>query len=418
MSSTEYQLKYGSGTLTLELPDSIRPDVFIPKEASPLADPVAALTAALDSPVGGERLEDLPAPVSVAIAVPDETRPVPLKLLLPPLIDRLLAAWPGLSRDKITIVVGGGLHPPADEAQLARILPESARACRVVSHDARNSPIISFGVTSRGTPVEVNAEFGWAQYRIVVGMVDSHQFVGFTGGAKGVSIGCASSAMINANHRMMTDPAAFAGNIADNPVRQDLNESGRLAGVNLAVNVVMDAAKRPVAIMAGTPHLVVEAISAKTAELYGLSFEKPYDVVVASCGGLPKDICLYQAQKGLSTATACAAPGARVILLAKCEQGVGDDHYYEYVRRFKDDRTLLETFSRGQFQVGAHKAFLFARATTRFDVRIHSDLPEATLAECLLRPGRLQPTVEAWLKETPAARVAIIKSANSSFFQK
>lgn len=404
--------------MNLDLPGNIQADVFEPKQVAPLDDPAAALAAALDSPIGCQRLEEQPDPVSVAIAVPDETRPVPLKLLLPPLIARILAAWPSLKAENITIVVGGGLHPPADEAQLARILPDSVRVCRIVSHDAENSPIISFGVTSRGTPVEINAEVGWAQYRMVVGMVDSHQFVGFTGGAKGVTIGCASAAMVTANHRMMTSPAAFAGNITDNPVRQDLNESGKLAGVNLAINVVMDASKKPVSILAGVPHEVMLAASGKTAELYGLTFDKPYDIVVASCGGLPKDICLYQAQKGLSTASSCAAPGGKIILLAKCEQGVGDNHYYNYVRKFKSDKVLMEEFSKGTFRMGAHKAFLFARATTRFEVAIHSDLPDATLAECLLTPGKLQPTVERWLLEVPKARVAIIKSSNSSFFRK
>lgn len=418
MSGTKHHLKYGSGTEVLELPAHVRHDIFEPKEASPLADPLAALTEALDSPIGCPRLEDQIAPVSVAIAVPDETRPVPLKLLLPPLIKRILTVWPTLTCEKITIVVGGGLHPPADEAQLARILPDEARACRIVSHDAENSPIISFGVTSRGTPVEINAAFGWAQFRIVIGMVDAHQFVGFTGGAKGVTIGCASAGMIAANHSMMASPDAYAGSISNNPVRQDLNEAGRLAGVDLAVNVVMDASKKPVAVLAGAPHLVMEAASAKTAELYGLSYKEPYDIVVASCGGLPKDLCLYQAQKGLSPATACAAPGARIVLLAKCEQGIGDDRYYDYVRQFKNDRTLLESFSQGPFRMGAHKAFLFAKATTRFDVVIHSSLPDNVIKECLLTPGKMQSSVDKWLVDKPDARVAIIKSANSSFFTK
>lgn len=413
----KHELKYGGGLLEFELPDASTVDVFEPREVARLSDPLGSLMSALDSPTGCSRLEDIPAPVSVAIAVPDETRPVPLKLLLPPLIERMIKAWPTLARDKITIVAGGGLHPPADGAQLARILPDLG-GCRIVSHDAENSPIISFGVTSRGTPVEINAEFGWAQFRMVIGMVDAHQFVGFTGGAKGVTIGCASAAMISANHKMMSSPAAYAGNIADNPVRQDLNESGRMAGVDLAVNVVMDAAKQPVAIMAGVPHLVMEEASRKTGDLYGLSFERPYDIVIASCGGLPKDICLYQAQKGLSTASACAAPGGKIVLLAKCGQGIGDDHYYNYVRRFSSDAELMKDFTGGEFRMGAHKGFLFARATTRFDVRVHSDLPDATLEECLLKPGKVQESVDAWLEEKPDARIAVIKNANSSFFRK
>ncbi len=413
----KYELKYGGGSLTLTLPDSVHADVFEPKDVPGLPDPVAALHAALDSPVGGERLEDMPAPASVAIAVPDETRPVPLKLLLLPFIERILKAFPALKPGDITIVVGGGLHPPADAAQLARILPPALPGCRVVPHDAENSPIISFGKTSRGTPVELNAEYAKAELRMVIGMVDAHQFVGFTGGAKGATVGCASAAMITANHKMLSDSAAFVGNIENNPVRQDLNESGRMAGVRLAVNVVMNAKKQAVALLAGVPHEVMRAASAETARLYGMAFDEPYDLVVASCGGLPKDICLYQAQKGLSTAAQCAAPGGGIILVAKCEQGIGDAHYYDYVRQFKDTATLMRDFAASPFRMGAHKAFLFGRATSRFEVVIQSELPDATLAECLLTPGKLQATVDAWLAKG-RKRVAIIKNANSSFFRK
>ena len=410
------ELKYGAGTLPLDLPDTVGVDVFEPKDAPFLDDPVAGFQAALDSPLGCLPLEGRNAPSSVAIAVPDETRPFPVKLLLPPLLDRIFTAYPALRPEDVTIVVGGGLHPPADAAQLARVLPDDLRGCRVVAHDAERSEMLRFGTTIRGTPVEINADYGKAELKIVMGMVDSHQFVGFTGGSKGVTIGCASAAMIAANHRMLRESAAVAGNIEDNPVRLDLNEAGELAGVAFAVNVVLDAAKRPVAILAGLPPVVMREASRRTGELYGLRFEKPYDIVIASCGGLPKDICLYQAQKGLTTAAQCAAPGAKILLAAKCEQGIGDAHYHDYVRKFTDAGKLMETFAAGKFAMGAHKAFLFARVTTRFTVVLHSDLSAQALAECLLVRASMQETVDTWLAEKPDSRVAVIKNANSSFF--
>ena len=412
------ELQYGGGKLPLDLPDTVHVDVFEPNDAPFLEDPVADLQAALDNPLGCLPLEGRDTPRSVAIAAPDETRPFPVKLLLPPLLDRLFAAYPTLKPQEVTIVVGGGLHPPADAAQLSRVLPEDLKGCRVVAHDAEHSEMMRFGTTSRGTPVEINAEYGKAELKIVMGMLYSHQFVCFTGGSKGVTIGCASAAMIAANHRMLRESAAVAGTIEDNPVRLDLNEAGEMAGVALAVNVVLDAAKRPVLIMAGLPPAVMREASRRTGELYGLRFSEPYDIVIASCGGLPKDLCLYQAQKGLTTAAQCAAPGAKIILLAKCEQGIGDKRYHEYVRKFTNAESLMKTFTAGTFAMGAHKAFLFARVTTRFTVVLQSDLPETTLAECLLDFGPLQKTVDGWLAEKPNSRVAVIKNANSSFFVK
>ncbi|MDL2266679.1 nickel-dependent lactate racemase [Desulfovibrio sp. OttesenSCG-928-G15] len=414
----QMKLKYGAGYLPLQLPDALAIDVFEPRSAPVLADPVAALNAALDSPFGCMPLEGRDTPASVAIAIPDETRPFPVKVLLPALLDRLFTAYPALSGDDICIVVGGGLHPPADDAQLTRILPHDLRGCRVVAHDAEHSPVTDFGRTSRGTPVEINSAFATADLKIVMGLVDAHQFVGFTGGAKGVTIGCASARMIAANHKMLRDSAAVVGNVIDNPVRLDLNEAGELAGVSLAINVVLDAAKKVVALLCGIPSVVMREASVLTADLYGMPYTQPYDIVIASCGGLPKDICLYQAQKGLTTATQCAAPGAKIILLAKCEQGIGDEVYQNYVRRFKDDKSLKAAFEQGDFAMGAHKAYLFARITTRFTVVIHSDLSSETLAQCLLTGGELQETVDAWLKELSSPRIAVIQNANSSFFKK
>ncbi|MDR1776513.1 MAG: nickel-dependent lactate racemase [Desulfovibrio sp.] len=409
-------LRYGRETLPLWLQDTCHVDIFEPNTTTALDDPIYAIKAALDAPLGCQAFNHQKTPRSVAIAVPDKTRPFPLKLLLPPFLDRLFATWPSLEGKDVCIVVGGGLHPPADAEQLNQILPENLYGCRVVSHDAVHSPVLRVGVTSRGNPVEINADYIQADMKIVLGMVDAHQFVGFTGGAKGAIIGCGSAAAIAANHRLLRESASVIGNIENNPARLDINEAGDLAGINFAVNVVLDKAKQPVAIFAGLPSLVMSEASRVTAKVYGMSFGDPYDIVVASCGGSPKDICLYQAQKGLATAAQCAAAGAKILLVAKCEEGVGDERYYEYVRRFSDAQALMSDFKTKPFVVGPHKAFLFARALAKFTVVVQSEIPAATLADCLLTYGRLQETVDKWLAEKPNARVAVITNANSTFF--
>lgn len=84
--------------------------------------------------------------------------------------------------------------------------------------------------------------------------------------------------------------------------------------------------------------------------------------MIASCGGMPKDICLYQAQKGLDAASRCAGENGKILLVAECSQGVGDARYATYVRRFADHAAVVRDFERGPFLMGAHKAYLFSRA--------------------------------------------------------
>lgn len=415
----EITLKYGSGHLDFTLPDEANVTVFSAHPVPVISDLTPALKSALDAPIAHPPLESMPAPDSVAIAVPDETRPTPLKRILPPLLDRLFAAYPTLPPSAVTIVVGGGLHPEPDAAQLKRILPENLRGCAVVAHDAERSPITSFGVTSRGTPIEINSMFSKAQLRIVVGQIDPHQFVGFTGGAKGAIIGLGSRASIQHNHGLMAHPDARVGVVESNPVRLDLNEAGERAGIDLAVNVILNPAKEVVGLVAGRPSETMFQGAKIAAQVYGLAFDEPFDIVVASCGGTPKDICLYQAQKGLNMASLCAREGGKIILLAKCAQGIGDDVYFDYVRRFSSPCEQLKEFKEVGFRIGAHKSFLFSRTLTHHEVVIQSELDEKTLAQCHLVKGGLQETLDRWIASAgPSARIAVLPSANTTYFYK
>jgi nickel-dependent lactate racemase len=141
----------------------------------------------------------------------------------------------GALTDRVTLFIGGGLHPPADADAIERILPAGiSRGCRVVAHDAPAAAMRDYGATSRGTPVRINAEYANSDFKIVIGQVDPHQFVGFTGGAKGVVIGCASPETIEKNHSLMSQPNAYVGRLRGNPVREDLTEAGEMVGIDLA----------------------------------------------------------------------------------------------------------------------------------------------------------------------------------------
>jgi nickel-dependent lactate racemase len=87
--------------------------------------------------------------------------------------------------------------------------------------------MVDFGMTSRGKPVSVNAVFSESVLKLVIGQIDPHQFVGFTGRAKGAVIGCGAAKTIEGNHSLMFDERAWVGRIEGNPVREDIDEAGR-----------------------------------------------------------------------------------------------------------------------------------------------------------------------------------------------
>jgi nickel-dependent lactate racemase len=411
-------LKYGQRQRNLVIPEKARVSVLSPLTVPVVENMEGAFEEAMDSPRGGQGLETMDKPGSVAIAVPDETRPTPVKILLPLLLKRVYRTFPHLRPQQVTIVIGGGLHPPLDENGIRRVVPQSlAPGCRVVSHDAVRSPMNDYGTTSRNTPVLINALFAEADLRLVMGNIDPHQFVGFTGGAKGAVIGCGSKSTIEANHGLMFNERARVATIEGNPVRLDIDEAGDLIGIHMATNVVLDASNRMANLLVGEPKAVYREGTRTCRALYGVPVREKFDIAVASCGGYPKDINLYQAQKGLAHAAQAVKPGGKILLMAACPQGIGDEAYFEYVSRFPTPEAVLEDFRRMGFKMGAHKAFLFSRTLVAFDVAIATDLQPGLLSKCHLRPCDPQETIEKWVDSSSGSpRVGAIPNANTTYF--
>lgn len=108
------------------------------------------------------------------------------------------------------------------------------------------------GATSFGTPVEVFEEALDADLLIATGNIEYHYFAGYSGGAKALMPGISSYAAITNNHSYMLKYSACVGNILDNPVRADIEEAGKLAGIDFIINVILDDSKRIIGAVAGS----------------------------------------------------------------------------------------------------------------------------------------------------------------------
>ena len=349
-------LKYGEGVKTIQIPERVDVAVLQPQRIPALTSPQEALEEGLANPLGGDAVGKLAhwrhSP-RIAIAIPDQTRAVPVRTLLPILMKHLYQRLPQLNPSTVTIVIGGGLHPPPDPQALRQLLPpEVAVGCRIEAHDAHASPLSDLGTTQRGTPLLINRTLAEADVKIVIGQIDPHQFVGFTGGSKGVVIGCGGPDTIQHNHSLMFAENAAVGRLEDNPVRQDLNEAGRMIGIDLAVNVVLSPNQEVVRVLVGEPDAVLTQGAKTCAAIYGVELTTKYDMVVASCGGTPKDSVLYQAQKGLNLASHAVKKGGKILLLAACQQGIGDDIYFDYVCQFATPEAVLKDFKQLGFTMG------------------------------------------------------------------
>jgi lactate racemase len=410
------EIPFGRGKVALPLPSGWTTELLRPNSVSPAPDPAGEVTRSLENPFGGRVLDGFRDVKSIAIAVSDETRPVPNSLLLPILLKKLGAI--GAPKSSIQIIIASGLHPPLPASRFPNILPaEILRDYPVSAHDAKSADLVSLGRTSRGTPVYVNPLFRQANLRIAVGLIDPHQFVGYTGGVKCAAVGLAGAQTIERNHSFLFDPQAVVGEIQDNPVRRDLEEVGKMMGVDFAVNVVLDEDNRLLKAFCGDP-LEVENIGSEFCRgVYEISVSREYDIVVASPGGHPKDINLYQTQKGLAHATPIVRQGGDIILLAECPDGHGEEDFYRTMKRFSSPAEIVEKFPKEPFKMGAHKAFLWARSLARAEVHMCSAMSEELSRFFMVTPAKTLAEIFSRLrKKYPAPpAIAVMPKANSTY---
>jgi nickel-dependent lactate racemase len=436
----EYDLPYGKTQLHFSLPDRLSVQLLVPHDAAGVVDQMTAVGQALDAPLGRSlaelwrgalRVADRPAPTpqgpSVAIAINDKTRPVPHRYLLPPLLARLEGL--GIQPEQITLIIATGTHPPMQPDDFDMVIPQGILGrYPAVSHDAEESVgLVYLGDTARGTPVWANRRFMEADLRIVVGDIEPHQFQGFSGGVKSAAIGLAGKLTVNANHAMMTDPRAQIGRYEDNPCRQDVEEIGRIMGVHFAVNAVLNEDRQIIRALAGDPAAVMQAAIPLVREVCQVAVAEPFDLMIVSPGGHPKDINIYQAQKALGHATLVMKPGGTVILAAACPEGAGSRAYEAWMAEpgMTSHQAVLERYGREGYRIGPHKAFQISRDASRVRLLFVTDMAPDFARRLLLNPvadrSGMDPQAQlAWalavaLRDlAPAARVGVMPWANAT----
>ncbi len=410
----EVALPYGKTQLRFHLPDSTPLTLVKPVSAPAARDQAEEVTRVLE-----EALSEGPLPTSgnAVVVVSDGTRPVPNTTILPILLSRMEAA--GIARDRIVILVGTGLHRPTRPAELPALLGEEVyRDYRVAVHDARDrSQLVRMGETSRGTPIWINRHYVESQIRVLTGMIEPHQFVGFTGGAKSVSIGLAGEETIEGNHTLLQDPRSQMGVYDGNPARAEMEEILDRVGADLAVNVILNNDKQIVRALAGLPREVEREGVALSAHLCQASVPHPFDIVIASPGGFPKDLEVYQAQKAVAHAAIAVREGGTIILVAECPEGSGDTRFEEWMAAASSPADVLKRFQREGFRMGAHKAFLLARSMVKARVLLVSDQLPPELGKKLLFEQHT--TVESALESAFArhglsATIAVMPKASST----
>ena len=300
----QVRLKYGEQGLELNFPETANfAGVLYPQEATPLADPAAAVQAALEEPHASQPLRELArGRRDAVIVISDITRPVPNPLLLPLITAELEAA--GMPAEQITILIATGIHRPNEGAELERLVgAEVAARYRVINHFSKNqAEMEQVGTIGEGVPAYVNRRYLQADLKILTGFIEPHMWAGFSGGRKSILPGISSVKTLEFMHgpEMVAHPRTRYGVLEGNPFHEAGLAVMAMAGADFIVNVTLDTGKRVTGVFAGHPvkaHLQgVEFLSRHCVR----QLEQPLDFVVTTNAGAPLDCNLYQSAKGLS----------------------------------------------------------------------------------------------------------------------
>ena len=375
-------LPYGNGFIPINLPvDQYQIDLIYPQKLlSNSSDNSRLVQEAIESPLGCKfPFSSLPSDTQIAIVVNDKTRPVPNTELVFPLLQFLHEN--NIQKSNIHFFVASGTHLPMTAEELPLVLGnEIPNTYPVHIHDCdQKDNLCEIGITSRGTPVYVNRQFYESNIKIVVGDIELHHFAGFSGGVKSAAIGMSGRSTINHNHKLLLDPKSALGEYEQNPLRQDIEEIGQLMEVQFALNAVIDEHKHLISVFFGDPKTVMREGIRIVRKLSQIEIEQPYDLVIASAGGYPKDINLYQAQKAMTHASLFCKPGGLIVLAAECREGAGSEGFLNFMNNVNDLADIFTEFAAREFSVGPHKAFQIARILERNPVYLHASVnPEMT----------------------------------------
>ena len=364
MALTTYDFAYGRGRRTFEFDSD---DVIKTVRTEPcevMQDVEAHVREALYHPIGLPPINEIVKPGdTVAFICNDPTRIANSEIFMPILVNEMNKL--GVPDENMRIVFALGTHRAMTREEMVGEVSEEV-ASRISMHNsiATNAEDFEyFGKTSLGTPVWINKLLCDVDHVILTGTIVHHYFSGYGGGRKAILPGCAAMETVRMNHCHMLSEKAGLGLLDGNPCYDDQMEGVALFAKGRSLflfNAILNAKHEFLKIFSGDYDLAHREACKFVDRVYGCEIPKEADLVIASCGGYPKDINVYQMQKTMDNAMCAVRKGGVVVLLAECIEGSGSAKLEETFRRLTTPEAIRGELE-ANFQIGANKAFAITR---------------------------------------------------------
>ena len=321
---------YGDEWIDLAFPDEW--DIDVRRMAGETAPALTgdeirdSLRRTLDTPT----LSELAAQRERAVVLFDDlTRPAPVGRIAPFVIDELLAG--GMKAEQIRFVAALGSHLPMTHDELVlKLGQEIVERFPVFNHNCYEN-LVEVGETTLGTKLLVNREVMNCDLRIGIGGSIPYWTPGnYGGGAKIVMPGICGIDSIQHHHFQAPAIAverndSRVGALAEggrDALRVNMEEAARIVGLDMKVDIVINARREPVKLLAGDPASVWRDARRFGNTHYVTDPGSSADIVVMNSYPQEEQI---QASVGLAAPT--LRQGGDLVALSHSPKGIGLNHY-------------------------------------------------------------------------------------------
>ncbi len=369
-------LDYGETGLSVEVPDQNLEKVLQMQASIPIPDPITKVEQALENPIGTPALSELAKGKETAcIVICDITRPVPNKIILPPILNVLENN--GIEKENITILIATGIHRPNEGEELEYLVGEDImQNYRIVNHFAKERKTHThIGKTSQGTDVLIDSTYVNAELKITTGFIEPHLMAGFSGGRKLICPGISSIETVKVMHgpAILEHLNAREGVIDGNPFHEEVLEIARMAGMDFMLNVALNETRQITGIFAGDLEKAHAAGVNFVRDHVQDTINNPADIVITSSAGYPLDATFYQSVKGMTAALPIVKDNGTIILASECREGLGGPEFSQLVREVKDvDQFMKDIYRDDYFVVDQWQFEEFVKVIKKADVYLYS----------------------------------------------
>jgi len=374
---------YAKEKIAVNIPDQNYMGTLVPNHVELDLTGEEEVVRSLQNPIGTPRLKDMVKKgQKIAIITSDITRPMPSYKVIPHVLDELHEA--GIPNEDITVVFALGSHGGHSEERMRHMVGDKVfETVRCIDSDMNDTKHL--GTTSRGTPVDIFTPVAEADFKICMGNIEYHYFAGYSGGAKAIMPGVSTRDAIQNNHSAMVQPEACAGRLEGNPVREDIEESGAILGIDFIVNVVLNEKKEIIKCFSGDKIKAHREGCKFLDSFYAIELKEKADIILVSAGGFPKDINMYQAQKALDNAKHAIKDGGIIIWIAECSEGLGEKHFEDWMTGHEKSSDMIDHIKR-DFVLGGHKAAAIMMVLQKARIILVSGLEPDFVKSVFLEP--------------------------------